>query len=68
MVQGECNSAPSGQIVAEPRAFPHTSVRFCIIDALNDFSGISSILPEPSLKGGSHIRVLERVFNKGIGS
>ena len=38
------------------------------INALNDLSGISSILPEPSLKEGSDIRVLERVFNDGVGS
>ena len=68
MVQGECNSAPSRQIVAKTRAFPHTSVMFRDINALNDLSGISSILPEPSLKEGSDIRVLERVFNDGVGS
>lgn len=45
----------------EKKACQHTSVIFCDINALNDLSGISFILPEPSLKEGSHIRVLEGV-------
>ena len=33
--------------------------------ALNDLEDISSILPGSLLKAGSHIRVLERVFEDG---
>ena len=44
----------------------HTSVMFCNISSLNDLSGISLILQESSPKEGSHIRVLERVFEDSI--
>jgi len=46
--------------------YERTSVIFCDINALNDFRGISSILPGSFMKAGSHIRVLESVFEDDI--
>ena len=39
---------------------------FSDISALNDLSGISLILHESFPKEGSHIRVLERIFEDSI--
>jgi len=67
MQQGGYNSVPGHRIVErEKNAHQRTSVKFLDINAPNDLSGISSIFPEPSLKEGSDIRVLERVFKYWI--